>query len=132
MKYRTTLIDLTTDLLSVLTIQFMTDLITVSGFYSYPRPAPSENMGERTNQKVHFSLVFAFFANRLTFYPNVATLRSVFAITNPSLTFVRTVLRGLKFSAIFLRRFVGYLSHPLTSGQSFTEIVPGEAFLRER
>ena len=64
------------------------------------------------------------------FYPNVTTSCSGLCyIANPSVVCLSATsahpTQGLKnLSAIFFRHYVGYLSHPLTSVQNFTEIVP--------
>ena len=65
------------------------------------------------------------------FYPKVTRYVRVFAIANLSVVcnVHAPYSGGLKLSAIFLCHL--YYSHPLTSVQNFTEIIPGEP-LRQR
>ena len=71
-----------------------------------------------------------FFVN----YPNVATLRYFGSLLSQirlsSVTFVRRTHEVETFGNIFFA--ILYISHPLTSVQNFTQIVPEELLRRGR
>ena len=65
-----------------------------------------------------------------TLRPGLCYLKSVCRLSGTFVCSTLPTLRGLKLSAIAYFFAILYLSHPLTSVQNFTEIVPGEPLRR--